>query len=469
MARSTSIPIGIMAYQSRSLPWASQRLINWYAETAPPEANSKTRVLILPRPGLDLQSTIAGGCRGQILMGDLLYGVYGSFFLRLNSDGSITSLGIGITGNGQVSLAASADQITIVSNPDAWVYTASESDFVKITDPDFLGSAYVTFIAGYFVHVVPGESGEFFYSNLFEAREFDALDFATAEMDGDALLTAISDHGELWLFGTQTIEPWGPTGNADQPFQPIASAKIQRGLAARFSVASQDNSLFWLGDDLVVYRANGYVPLRVSTHAIEKALTESAERIGEVVACSYTQDGHSFYQITLRNSWTFVFDNATGLWHERQTFQTEHWKVNSMVQAYGKIIAGHDEANAYALSFDNFTDDGDTIRRLTMFPVSHADTAKVTMSRLQVDFQVGVGLNDGQGDDPQAMLSFSKDGGRTYGNEHWRSMGAIGEYLRRVIWRRLGQFYSLIVKIEVTDPIFPVILGAYADLEVTPS
>jgi hypothetical protein len=82
---------------------------------------------------------------------------------------------------------------------------------------------------------------------------------------------------------------------------------------------------------------------------------------------------------------------------------------------------------------------------------------------LQLDCQSGVGLNLGQGQDPQVMLRWSDDGGHTWSNEHWISMGKIGEYGYRAIWRRLGMTTKLrdrIYEVSGTDPNKVVIVGA---------
>ena len=67
------------------------------------------------------------------------------------------------------------------------------------------------------------------------------------------------------------------------------------------------------------------------------------------------------------------------------------------------------------------------------------------------------------GYDPQVMLRWSDDGGHTWSNEFWISMGKIGEYGRRAIWRRLGMTTKLrdrIYEISGTDPNKIIIVGA---------
>lgn len=467
MPRSVPVPFGTMAYQSRSTPWDGQRLINWYPETAPAQADSKTPVVLLPRPGETLAALIAGTARGNILTGEKIYTVYSGVFYRVDPDLTVTNLGIVDGGPNQVSIASSTDQITIVVEPNAWVYTISTGVFVQITDPDFPGSKWVAQINGYFVHVLPGNSGEFFLSNLGDGTQFDSLDFATAELSDDPLLAAVSDHNELWLFGARSIEPWGNIGGSAFPFAPIQSTKIERGTSAPFSIVSVDNTLTWIGDDRIVYRANGYTPTRISTHAIEKTLYDTQD-LSDVQGSVHIIDGHTFYMLRKPNYWTLLYDAATTTWHEYQTFGMNYWTEGFPIFAYDQWFVGGDAGNLYKLDLNAATDAGTVIRFEAISPPLHAATANVIMSRLQVDVQSGMGLNDGQGSDPQAMLSWSDDGGRTWSNEHWRSMGKIGEYRRRVTWRRLGKFYQRVFKFAVTDPIRPVVLAAYGDMEITP-
>jgi hypothetical protein len=63
------------------------------------------------------------------------------------------------------------------------------------------------------------------------------------------------------------------------------------------------------------------------------------------------------------------------------------------------------------------------------------------------------------------MLRWSDDGGKTWSSEHWRDMGAIGEYARRVIWRRLGQSFNRVYEVVISDPVKRVIIDAWADVE----
>jgi hypothetical protein len=65
--------------------------------------------------------------------------------------------------------------------------------------------------------------------------------------------------------------------------------------------------------------------------------------------------------------------------------------------------------------------------------------------------------------DPQVMLRWSDDGGHTWSNSHWRSMGLTGQYGRRVLWRRLGMTLKLrdrVYEVSGTDQVKIAIMGA---------
>jgi hypothetical protein len=69
-------------------------------------------------------------------------------------------------------------------------------------------------------------------------------------------------------------------------------------------------------------------------------------------------------------------------------------------------------------------------------------------------------VTDAPGVSPQAMLRWSNDGGSTWSNEHWVSIGKLGKYKNRAIWRRLGTARDRVFEVVVTDPIKAVIVSA---------
>jgi hypothetical protein len=69
------------------------------------------------------------------------------------------------------------------------------------------------------------------------------------------------------------------------------------------------------------------------------------------------------------------------------------------------------------------------------------------------------------GSDPTMMLCYSKDGGRSYGKELWRSAGKQGQTQIQVAWNRLGTVKDRVFRLVVTDPVPWRIVGAWLELE----
>ena len=64
------------------------------------------------------------------------------------------------------------------------------------------------------------------------------------------------------------------------------------------------------------------------------------------------------------------------------------------------------------------------------------------------------------GYDPQAMLRWSSDGGSTWSSEHWTSIGKMGQYSNRAIWRRLGFGRDRVFEVSISAPVKAVIISA---------
>lgn len=458
------IPFATQAYALREVQFAAQRCVNLFPEQGPPGA--KTPIALLGTPGLTTYAVVnKGPIRGLILMQGVVFVVSGSELFKLEFNGDTTSLGV-IPGRSLVKMATNGEQVLILagtSPSDGFIATLE--DLSPITDEDFLGATDVDFIDGYFVLSRP-ESNEFYISGLYDGFSYDPLDFARAEGAPDNIVGLQVDHREIWLFCEGTIEVWYNSGNADFPFERASGTFIERGLSARDSIAQVDNTLFWVGDDRIVYRANGYSPIRVSTHAIEGRINESIGT-GDLVAFGYSQEGHAQYVLKKPGEWTFVYDSATQLWHERCSCAREDYKVSTYVAAFDRLLVGDDQnGSIYYLDAERpgTEDEGTVVSRMAAPPL-FANEEEAILNSLVVDFERGVGRTIGQGSDPVVMLRYSDDAGLTWSSEKWRSLGKKGEYKKRARWNRMGRFRQRVLELSISDPVDRVIMGAYAKLE----
>lgn len=451
-----------------------QRCVNLYPETNEVGFGKEREVAsLVATPGLELKKRLgSGGIRALHFSSDnVLYAVSRDKAFKLDSSFTETELCTLTTESGPVSFADNGTTLVFVDGVKGYASTLGSNVAVEITDPDFKAADKVVYQDGYFIFNESG-TGKFFISDL-NSILFDSLDFASAEGNPDKIVSIISDHRDLWLFGTQTTEVFFNSGNADFPFERINGAFIEHGCAAAFSVAKMNNSVFWLSrddkGDGVVYMAKGYQPQRISTHAVEFAI-RNYTNIENAIAFTYQQNGHYFYVLNFEEAFTtWVYDTTTGLWHERvytNDGNFERHRANCHAFAYNKHIVGDYESNKiYEMTPNVFTDDGQEITRQRVSPHVSSGLKRVFYNSFQLDMEVGVGLDGiAQGEDPQAMLQFSDDGGHTWSNEKWVSFGRIGKRLQRAIWRRLGYSRDRVFKITITDPVKVAIIGA--ELEV---
>lgn len=450
------------SYRSDSLPLSAQRCVNFYMETAPPDA--KTQTPLLGVPGISLFGTAGTGpVRGLHVMADVLYAVSGSTLYSVSPLGVVTDLG-DIDVNGRVVMADNGTQLCIATGTKGYIYTVS-GGLVEITSDAFYPTSSVAFQDGYFIFVRDGTQ-QFFISNILDGTTYDGDDFASAESSPDNLVAVASHYRELWLFGAETTEVWYNSGAADFPFARNPGVYIERGCGARHSVAQDDNTLFWLGNDRLIYRAEERIPRRISTYAIEQAL-EKYQSVANAFAFTYTYRGHKFYTLTLPNQ-TWVYDISTGLWHERKSGVEEFssWRASCYQFAYGKHIVGDSLSGKIGiLDAEKFDEFGNVLQGYITSPPIHSDRKRLFMSSFELDMETGVGPLNGL--DPQYMLEYSDDGGRSFKTrQDFRSAGKMGEYLTRVRWTRLGSFRDRIFRLTISDPVRRTILGAHADIEM---
>ena len=475
-------PILGASYVARSINAADNRMVNLFPEMTPD--NGQTAAFLNRAPGLEyLQSVGEGPIRAlwaHQTNGSDFYVVSGNEVYKMSTlTGDPILLGT-VSGTGPVSIADNGTQLFFACNPDSYIYNEVTNVFQQITDPDFPGAVTVGYLDGYFVFNEP-DSQRVWVTSLLDGLSVDPLDFASAEGSPDGLVGLIVDHREAWLFGTDSVEVWYDAGLADFPLTRIQGAFNEIGCVAAFSIAKLDNGLFWLGTDArgqgIVYRANGYTGQRVSTHAIEYAIAQYSD-ISDAVAYTYQQEGHAFYVLTFpTGNATWVYDVATQAWHERAGWLngafTRH-RSNCQCNFLGNTVVGDFEnGNIYKMSLDVYSDNGDTqkwLRSWRALPTGTNNLKRTAHHSLQLNCESGVGLIDGQGSDPQAMLRWSDDGGHTWSNEHWSPMGKIGAYYQRVFWRRLGMTTKLrdrVYEVSGTDPVKVAIMGAELILSPT--
>jgi hypothetical protein len=377
----------------------------------------------------------------------------------------ITALGTGTGGAGTYTINNSQ---TVTSRT---LYGLNWS-VLPSTDGAFTGGTAVDIVDNYFVYNRP-DTQQFGASAALSPISA-ATSFSSKDGAPDDLVSLIVDHREVYLLGEVSSEVWIDAGTSPFPFQRIPGTSTQHGIAAKFSVARLGNSFAYLSRNIrgqaQIVQMNGYVPTRISTHAVENSLTN--QTVTDAVAWTYQLEGHEVYVISFPSiNLTWCYDVASGMWHKwlytNNLGQYERARGNCCVQFQGLVMVGdYSNGKIYKLDPMNYTDDGQQVRRLRRAPHLVADFQREYFDELQIQFQPGVGNSTGEGVNPQAMLRWSDDGGSTWSTEHWTSIGLIGRYKNRAIWRRLGTARDRVFEVSLTDPVKAVIVSANLKISV---
>ena len=397
-------------------------------------------------------ATISGFNRGSAVVDGVPYHINGQNLYSVSSAGVVTDHGE-IVGTKRVSLATNGRYLVIVvPGSRSYVFDNTDSSLTQITDLDFQTSDTVTFKDGFFVFTA-SDGEQFFHSNLNQPLTFSALDFGTAEVRPDKIVGQIVNYNELYIAGEEVFELFRTIGGSGFVFQRVPGANIQKGLHAKHSLIEFNQSFVFLGGGVneltSVWRAQSSASVdKISTSAIDSAIQEyTRDEIADAFAFTYAYGGNFFVAFTFTStripSKTFVYDATTSAlagvptWHERQSgVDDDKWRVTSIVSAYGELVVGDSiDGRIGVLDKAVYTEYGNPIYRSKTSRPFDSDRFPLFVSELKLTMESGTGSTSL---DPQILMRYSDDGGRTYSNGFPRSYGKVGQYQKLPSWRRQG-------------------------------
>lgn len=398
--------------------------------------------------GAGTQLTINSTTSGVLAIGMVLSGV------------GITLGTTVVSGSGTSWVVSTPSNVTSVNATAAQILT-------QVTDGPFNGANTVDNVDNYIIYNSPN-SNQWGCTNVGSTAS-SGLNFAATLTAPGNLVGLIANKREVYILSEYTSEIWVDVGSYPFPFQIVPGSSIQHGCAARGSISRLGESFAFLAQDTrgiaTVVMMNGYSAQRISTHAVEYAI-QNYSIVSDAIAFTYQEDGHEFYVLTFPTAdVTWAYDLATGLWAKRAWTDNQNVdhriRANCMMNFGGKVIVGDwQNGNLYLMDKSSLTDNGQKVIRRRRCPHLTVDLKRMFHNDLQIQFQPGVGLQSGQGQNPQAMLRWSDDGGSTWSNEHWTTIGLVGQYKNRALWRRLGFARDRIYEVVVSDPIKAVIISA---------
>jgi len=459
------------SYISRSPVSDQEETINWYLESMESGGATAPKALY-PTPGVQAFITVSaiGGramFAGTTSNVERCFGVIGNTLYEFFSGGTATARYTTLAiDNNPATISTNGDgggELFITSGDHGYTYVlATNATTVVLTSGATMGGQSY----GYFI-AFDVASSKIQISDLFDGLTWDPTQFAQRSIGSDPWRTMlVTPYGQILLPGVSSGEFWYNKGTFPFPFAPDPSGLFAYGAASTFSIQHSGTSPVWLGGSeeggYTVLAAQGYAPARISNHALEHAMS-SYTRVDDAIGQVYSEEGHKFYLLTFPTAnvtWAYDFVNPQAGWVKRGTWMAgsasyQYWRPTFHCFAFGKhLMADRQTGTVYQMSNDFPLDvDGRPIRRLRRSPAVIAENTLVTHTWFELLLETGLGVSNGQGVNPQVMLRYSDDSGKTWSAELEASAGAMGNFPIRVYWNALGQSRQRVYEVTVSDPI----------------
>lgn len=447
------------------------RLINCYLDEA---VGQPARPRFKRSPGLARAVDITGHdhCRGLFVVDTTLLSVLDERVYAVTVSGSTWSannLGA-LAGSDIVTIARNrAGTANIVLVCDAGVFNLfTGSGPTSFADADLpAGMNSVSFLNGYFVWT--RTNGEIWASGL-NAVTVDALAFTAAQTRADGLTRGVAFRENFFAFGPASCEVFRDVGTTPFPLGFVTT--IPRGIIGRAAVAGFEegwaNELIWAADDFIVYRLNGYEPQRISPAWVSRWIQDLTQAEREGLEAFVTMvGGHAFWHLSSPH-WTIVYDHTTQQWHEREAYGGGRWRASCSAKFSGSWVVGDATGGElFTVSETEFRDFDALIQMRAQSLRSGNFPSRIGIPRADFDFTAGTGVSSGEAPNPVASISWSDDGGGSFGNPLLREIGAEGEYGQRCTVLRTGMAgpKGRVWRVDVSDPVHIGFMGGAMAVE----
>jgi len=450
--------------KTKSVDWAQAELTNWYLQG---NKRGKLPLAAYPCPGTSVFSAGTGtSWRGLYEYNGVLYGVLDSTFYSIGSDGTKTTLGTLSTSSGRVRFANITDQILLVDGTAGYLFIVSTSSFSAISDVDFpFTTTSITAQDEYFIAAVPG-TPRVVYSDISDGTSWNALNLLQKSGISQNVIAVKSLYPYIWFIGTTSLEPYF---NSGAPFERDNTGVLRIGMPTNAvdTVAVSTTSMFFVSKNA----SGGIQIIQAQPGNFASVSTEISYQLKQVTdltgsfAYTYMQEDNEYYTVTFpASNLTFDYNITTKSWNKRESYvggQYTRHIGNCYAFCYNKqIIGDYQSGNLYYMDSDAQTENGTAIRRTLVTYPFFKDTKYITIDRLIMESESGVGNNS------TIDLYLSTDGGHTF-NQRSPSRTIGTTYgARSLLYDRIGSARQWVFKVQTTMTDKCILLGATGDYRV---
>lgn len=396
-------------------------------------------------PGLTQFATSTGTCRGSINWNDLNYRVKGTSLVRVNADGTVTTIGT-ISGSGPVTFDYGPTYLMVVGDEKAWLYDGAT--LTQITDIDLGAVIDGCWVDGYYLFT----DGEFLIvTELNNPFSIDPMKYGSSEADPDPIKGVLKLRGEVYAFNRYTIELFDNTGGSGFPFTRVESGLIETGCVGTHAKTHFAKTFAWVGsgrnEPCSVYMAVGGAESKIATREVERRLAAYTEAQLAAIEIEAKADRlHQHLLIHLPNE-TMVYDAAASavagepVWFflSTGTVGPAAYRARHFTWCYGKWLVGDTEDGRVGYWDETLTTQYEEVaggQFDTMMLFNQGKGAIV--HSLELVCTAGRAPGD---DDPTVFHSYTVDG-LNWSQERQARIGSAGQTQQRVVFRHCGMMRS---------------------------
>lgn len=263
-------------------------------------------------------------------------------------------------------------------------------------------------------------------------------------------------HRRIFLFSENFTEVWENAGiGTNLPIRRTNSLLMEVGTVSAGSVAVGFDRMFFLAQDKdglagvmeVTGSQSGPVSNRALDFQLAQYAADPAQGVADARGILIKENGLIFYRLNFTDAnHTFVLNVSMSTseapkWHEEEVLNGDRHPAQTHAYYEGiNYYADYSAPLFYIADTNVSTNNGEAIRRARIGrQISPNGYTRLRIDRFQIDLLQGQNTPETEiGGQPPVFLSFSKDGGQTYGNHLIAYMGKIGQRTYRTVWRKLG-------------------------------
>lgn len=468
------------------------RLVNCFRE--PVQAGGRTEYLIRSVPGMavlaeEREVAAIGWAFPGFSFGDHIYSViafedttdanilavyYGNAvrFIGTDGDNGVFVLDY-VSGDSEKALSAGGSYVLFTDG--ATVYARQlvsgfpSGVFTTTSLGAITAAGSISYLSSYAI-LTEKDGRRIQWSDPLDFDTFNGLNFATAEVTGEAIIRGMTVGSLFLAFKANSVSFWQVAGTGADALAVVPGRELDVGLKAyRLLTRIPDGCAFVSGDGKVYVFRGGLSP--ISTPALESAL----ERYTPRDAFYYEWRGHGFICVTFEEIPAWCYDVALGEWHERSGPDGGPWKATCAAKFAGHWVFGTSDGKVVVAS-QRLEDEGQPLIRRMVSNTFDAGRL-VRVDRVEIGARVGDGKIDttapsysglgklaaiaeppsysetGAEPTPGVMIRVSRDDGHTWGPLRTRTLGEIGKFETRLVLRGLGQFRRAVMEITLASPI----------------